>query len=228
MNLRGQWQKLAGMFDRRPRAEKLVIAVLLLAVIGWLYLLLLSDPLRTDLADMQRQVDTVQARIESVRARVEAARQAARENPDEAARERLARLREQQEEVNGQIRSLAGNLVSPDAMTRLLTSVLDRQPGLELVRVENREPEPLRDLSQEPEDGDGNALAAQQVYRHALVLEFEGDFFSTLRYLLFLENESRGFFWDRFHLRPGESGWPESRVTLEIHTLSADEGFVGV
>ncbi len=229
MNPRLQWQRLAAAFDKRSQAEKAIIAVLVLAVIGWLYLMLAYDPMRAAIADARRQVDTLEARISSVRSRAEAARQASAENPNENARQRLQRLREQQQTVDRRIESMAGNLVSPGAMTGLLTSVLENLPGLDLVRVENRSPEPLRDL-QEAATGDGedsaSGITLQQIYRHGLVLEFEGDFFATLRYLRFLEQRSGNFFWDSLELEQTE--WPEARVTLEIHTLSTDEGFVGV
>jgi MSHA biogenesis protein MshJ len=65
-----------------------------------------------------------------------------------------------------------------------------------------------------------------QVYAHGLVLEFEGDFFTTLKYLRFLEEITRSFFWDTISFRVAE--WPSARVTLQIHTLSTDAGFIGV
>ena len=65
-----------------------------------------------------------------------------------------------------------------------------------------------------------------QVFEHGLVLEFQGDFFSTLKYLRFLEEISGTFFWDAVRFRQVE--WPEALVTLEIHTLSSNAGFIGV
>jgi MSHA biogenesis protein MshJ len=58
------------------------------------------------------------------------------------------------------------------------------------------------------------------------VIEFQGDFFSTLKYLRFLEEISGSFFWDSVSFK--KVAWPEALVTLEIHTLSASEGFIGV
>ena len=51
-------------------------------------------------------------------------------------------------------------------------------------------------------------------------------FFSTLRYLRFLETMEQSFFWDSIEYE--QALWPEARVILELHTLSSEEGFIGV
>ncbi|MCP5329436.1 MAG: hypothetical protein H7A07_00635 [Pseudomonadales bacterium] len=120
-------------------------------------------------------------------------------------------------------------------MTQMLISVLDSQEGLTLIRVENRTPEALSNQGgQVPAEAQTEEVLAQgnrlttgfQVFRHALVLEFQGDFFSTLRYLRFLETMEQSFFWDSIEYE--QALWPEARVILELHTLSSEEGFIGV
>lgn len=219
MDLAAQWQKLADAYEQRPPAEKIIIAALVVGMIGWLWLIAVSDPVRADIADTERRIATADARLSSLLARAEQARADAREDPEQAVREQISRLVGQQEEVDRRIEELAGRLVPPDDMTRLLTTVLDEQSGLELQRVENRAPEPLRPVGADEEEATG------QVYRHGLVLEFRGSYFNTLRYLQYLESLSGSFFWDRLDFQVDE--WPAASVTLELHTLSSEEGYVG-
>jgi len=47
-----------------------------------------------------------------------------------------------------------------------------------------------------------------------------------MAYLLFLEDLSKSFFWDRITFT--QTQWPKANVQLEIHTLSSVEGFIGV
>lgn len=219
MDLVKQWRKVADTYEQRPAAEKFVVAVLLVGVIGWLWLIIVLDPVRAGINEAARRIATTDARLSSLLARAEQARADAGEDPEQAVREQISRLVNQQEEVDRRIEKLAGRLVPPGEMTRLLTTVLDEQSGLELRRVENREPEPLRPENTDEEDATG------QVYRHGLVLEFRGGYFSTLRYLQYLESLSGSFFWDRLDFQVDE--WPTASVTLELHTLSSEEGFVG-
>ena len=120
-------------------------------------------------------------------------------------------------------------------MTEILTTVLERQAGLELISFRNISADPLREVADSAAGlltaGEGLQAApteqiAGQVYSHGLVIEFEGDFFSTLKYLRFLEEITGSFFWDGISFEQLE--WPTAHVTLQIHTLSTNQGFIGV
>lgn len=77
----------------------------------------------------------------------------------------------------------------------------------------------MREIDADEED------TAGQVYRHGLVLQFRGSYFNTLQYLQYLESLSGSFYWDRLDFQVDD--WPTASVTLELHTLSSEEGFVG-
>lgn len=220
MEMSTQWRRVADAYEKRPPLEKAVIAVLAVGLIALLWLLIVLDPLHAGMAEVERRIVTTEARLTSLQARAAQARSDAREDPEQAMRERIARVIGQQQEVDRSIRELAGRLVPPAEMTRLLTTVLDEQTGLELQRVANREPEALRSM----ESGDEDTMG--QLYRHGLVLELRGSYFDTLRYLQYLESLSGSFFWDSLEFRIEE--WPAASITLELHTLSSEEGFVGV
>jgi MSHA biogenesis protein MshJ len=150
---------------------------------------------------------------------------ASQEDPNKFANDRLAVIAREQSRLDVEISRLAGDLISPSDMTRILTSVLEQQSGLELISFQNRAAVPLRTgvaaagvAGEDEVDG--------QVFEHRLVIEFQGDFFSTLKYLRFLEEISGSFFWDSVSFK--QVVWPEALVTLEIHTLSASAGFIGV
>lgn len=222
--LRLQWQEWLQKFDHRKKSEKWIIAVLTMAALVWLYTELQLAPLSADRMTMSQQIDSAQTRLQAMQAREQVAIQRAQDDPDRAANDRLARLIQEQQQAQGEIEGLAGNLVTPYAMTQMLTTVLDRQPGLELIRVENRVPQPMRTASQV--SGEDGETPMAQVYKHGLIIEMQGDYFSLLNYLNYLENLSERFFWDQVHYL--QSGWPDATITLELHTLSTEEGFVGV
>lgn len=222
--LRLQWQELLQKFDDRKKSEKWIIAVLITALLVWLYTELQLAPLTAEKATLAQQISSAQTRLQAMQTREQVAMQMAEEDPDRAANDRLARLVQEQQRAQSEIEGLAGNLVTPYAMTQMLTTVLDRQPGLELVRVENKIPQPMRTASQVSGEGDEEPMA--QVYKHGLVIEMQGDYFSLLNYLTYLENLSERFFWDQVHFQ--QAAWPDATIILELHTLSTEEGFVGV
>ena len=96
---------------------------------------------------------------------------------------------------------------------------------MELISFQNKSAVPLR-AEVEGAGLEDMGDVAGQVFEHGLVLEFQGDFFNTLKYLRFLEEISGSFFWDSVNFK--QVSWPQAVVTLEIHTLSANSGFIGV
>jgi MSHA biogenesis protein MshJ len=190
------------------------------------------DPIRADIAAARSQISSISAQISSQQSSYSLKLAQSQEDPNKFANDRLVIVNRQQQELLSEISALAGDLVTPNQMTALLTNVLARQIGLELISFNNEPVKPLRAIaadaeqdSQEIEQLASTQSLSGQVYEHGLTIEFEGDFFNTLRYLRFLEGMTGSFFWDSISFNQSE--WPTATVTLMIHTLSADEGFIG-
>lgn len=225
--------KFTDWFDVRPQAERFILAGLGFGGLIYLFVIMLHDPAQQEIASLDRQLSTVQRRLIEQQTSAAELQLSGVEDPDSFIRERLASLMQEQSVIQSDIELLAGNLVSPNGMTQMLTGVLDKQEGLTLIKVENISPRALTngDAPLRPEAGASGARTPLrstgfQVFQHGLVLEFQGDYFSTLRYLLFLETMEQSFFWDSFQFE--QTLWPEARVRLELHTLSSEEGFIGV
>tara|TARA_R110002072_G_scaffold136124_2_gene278058 strand:- start:13326 stop:14015 length:690 start_codon:yes stop_codon:yes gene_type:complete len=229
MNLRSGWRNATQSFDDRKPAEKVLLAGLGLGVLFWAYLIFVYEPFSMQLQEAERQLLTAQARLTTMQQREQIAITTGNEDPNQAVRLRIERAVADQAQLQRRIEDLAGNLVTPQSMTRLLTSMLEERSGLQLVRVENQMPLPMRNDGTPVEAVDLEAdLQAdhQQVYKHTLRVELEGDYLSLITYLRRVESFSESFFWDEIHFQQTE--WPNAKITLQLHTLSAEEGFVGV
>ncbi|MFK7865576.1 MAG: hypothetical protein AB8B95_15275 [Pseudohongiellaceae bacterium] len=222
------WTRFLKNLGSRTRAEKLFLLFISIALIGVIYLGNVSDPLNADISNYENQINSVTAQIANQQASYSSKLAESQQDPDKFASDRLDAINRQQQALFDEISSLAGNLITPNQMTAILSSVLGRQSGLELIDFRNEEAKPLRVNIESGEDLVESSLASRagQVYEHGLTIEFEGDFFNTLRYLRFLEEISGSFFWDSVEFDQTE--WPNAIVTLKIHTLSTEEGFIGV
>lgn len=221
-----QMAKLREAYYSRKPAEKFIIAGVLIAGLVLSYLTFVSDPLQAEVAVLQQQLTTTNSRLATMRTREEQAERRSQEDPNRAARERLEVVLRELNAAQAQVNALAGSMVSPVVMNRLLTDVLDNQTGLRLLSVQNRPPQRLGEAQATTTTGQTAARQIQRIYRHGLTLEFEGDFLSTLQYLVYLENLSENFYWDSLIFSP--IVWPTTRITLDIHTLSLEESFIGV
>lgn len=220
-------QKLAAAtksFESRQQSEKVAIIVVLIAALVLGYLSLVLDPLRASISTLGSQVSGLERQIQTQQSSYASMVAASQEDPNKFANDRLAVIAREQSRLDSEISNLAGDLISPADMTIILTSVLQRQSGLELISFQNRAAVPLR--AGVAATGAAEIESKGQVFEHGLVIEFQGDFFSTLKYLRFLEEISGSFFWDSVRFKQGV--WPNALVTLEIHTLSANAGFIGV
>jgi MSHA biogenesis protein MshJ len=231
--LKQQLSSLLKIVESRNQAEKLILLAVAIAAVSMVFLTYFYDPLAADIAGSRNKINTVNTQITSQQAGYAAKLAESLEDPDKFANDRLQVIMLQQQTLINEIANLAGDLITPNQMTAILGSVLGRQSGLELIRFENEEAKPLRSGLQNSGgtlNGTGSAGVSEQiagqVYEHGLTIEFEGDFFNTLRYLKFLEEISGSFFWDSITF--DQSEWPNALITLKIHTLSTEQGFIGV
>lgn len=220
--------------ESRKQSEKLLVLSIILAGLGLAYLSVVFDPLRAEIQNTRNSIAVTERQIEAQQLTYQGMVAQSQEDPNRFANDRLEVVLRQQAVLDSEIQALAGNLVTPNQMTEILTTVLERQAGLELVSFQNSSAQPLRDIVSDASELIVNEGVAQnisgervtgQVYSHGLTIEFEGDFFSTLKYLRFLEEITGSFFWDGIRFEQLE--WPNAHVTLRIHTLSANQGFIG-
>ena len=230
--LKRQVRLLVKNLDARSQSEKLLVTAILVVAMILVFLEVSYDPIRADIAAARSQISSISAQISSQQSSYSLKLAQSQEDPNKFANDRLVIVNRQQQELLSEISALACDLVTPNQMTALLTNVLARQIGLELISFNNEPVKPLRAIaadaeqdSQEIEQLASTQSLSGQVYEHGLTIEFEGDFFNTLRYLRFLEGMTGSFFWDSISFNQSE--WPTATVTLMIHTLSADEGFIG-
>ena len=236
-NLRRQLDSVIQNLESRAQAEKIIFMVVLIAVLALSYLSIGFDPIRADINTSRTGINGVNRQILVQQNSYAEKYDASLEDPDKFANDRLVVIARAQAQLQGEINSLAGDFVTPNEMINILTSVLERQAGLELVSFGNQSATPLREgVSNVAEllaatgavnlDDVVTTGVSGQVYEHGLVIEFEGDFFNTLKYLRFLEDITGSFFWDSISFR--QLDWPNAHIILEIHTLSTNQGFIGV
>lgn len=225
-----QIDALVKSIESRAQVEKVAILAIALAALVMMYLTFVSDPIKSEISTAQNEVANVTRQIAQQQSSYTNMLAQSQEDPNKFANDRLQVVEREQAELDRQIRELAGDLISPGDMTRILTSVLERQAGLELISFQNLRATPLlsgeRNGNEPSESNEGRSNITGQVFQHGLRLEFQGDFFSTIKYLRFIEDISGSFFWDSISFQ--QADWPNAIVTLEIHTISTDSGFIGV
>jgi MSHA biogenesis protein MshJ len=134
-------------------------------------------------------------------------------------REALTRLEQQQQE-------LTVEFIRPEQMAGVLRGMLGAESGLVLTQLQSLGAEPLFPPVETKEGVEMAEARGPQIFKHGMRVTFEGDFFATLRYLQALEDMPWRFYWDGLEYRVLQ--YPKARVTITVHTLSLEKGWIGV
>ena len=144
-----------------------------------------------------------------------------------------AALLKEQGELQAQLDTLKQNieerlrhLIEPELMADVMKKVLSDYKGLRLISAKNLPAAPLEIETKEKTASNKEASKAQAVlFSHAFQMELSGDYFQTLAFLKRLE-EMQGFYWIMLHYEVQD--YPQAKITLQLSTLSLDEGWIGV
>ncbi|MBX7274182.1 type II secretion system protein GspM [Stutzerimonas chloritidismutans] len=217
-SLRQRWQALA------PREQWLSVLVGA-SLLGMLYLLLVAEPLAERIAQQDSQLRLAEARqLEANNALLELQAKLAAD-PNRPYRDALAVARTNREQILRSIDEETRSLVSPARMKALLQDLLRRQPHLQMVALQSFS-EPLELPA--PDAANDTRPAAVSFYRHGLRLTLQGGYFDLLDYLQAVQNSGWRLHWDSLDYHIDEAGPDKARITLELHTLSREAGWVGV
>jgi MSHA biogenesis protein MshJ len=157
-------------------------------------------------------------------------------DPNEQEKIRLDRYTQEINRIDEILKSKTLEFVSPQQMVEVLKALIDKEPGLQLTRLESTGPiSPLNKSGVKKDDKQAQgaarkaetaaAMAGPQVYVHGLELRFSGDYFSTLRYVKQLESLQWRFAWSAMSLTMKQ--YPRAEVWIRLETLSLTEGWIG-
>jgi len=223
--LKTRFAKLDDLYNGRSLRERAILGGGIAALV---FLAMDSTLIRPVSAKLERSRVAIERTTEEI-ARLESEHGALKrveltdQEVELVARKEL--LQRQIAEIDAQIAAEISDLVPPEAVVSVLENVLADQSGLSLVRAESQQPH--RVGSGALHDSDSSILdATDGLYRHGLRIQIEGDYRATLEYLERVEASPWNLLWDRLEYRVQQ--YPTATITLDLHTLSEVEEWIGV
>lgn len=210
----------------RVRIDALTLrerAMLFLALITVLYLLaqlLLFSPLEAQQKRALERIGALQKEIAAFEGQMQDILRGQGQDPDADNQRQKRQLMAQIEALDKRIGGAVQGLIAPQQMARVLEEVIRRQSGLRLQRIESLPARPL------VEPVAGETAAQTGLWRHGVRLEFTGDYLSALAYLHALQTLPWALYWDELEIAMEK--YPQTRITIVVHTLSLSEGWIGV
>lgn len=211
-NVDGLQQRFARLSSR----EKIMVVATVVLTLWWAWDSWFYQPLSrqqhavaNDISQLQTQLQMQQQLAD----RLQASIQSGGNNP---ARQQLSQLQQGVTQLKQQL-SLGGKKFVPaPMMAAALRDLLQQQGNLKLLKLETL-----------PVSGFGNQEDEPiWVYRHAMLITVQGDYFSTLNYLKALEALPWRIHWDSITYRVTD--YPLAETKIQVYTLSFEEAFLGV
>jgi MSHA biogenesis protein MshJ len=217
--LRRLFGPAAERFNRLSLRERLMVSAAALALLygGWDMALL--QPLHAASAKLDSQMQAERQAL----AEQDLAVQQLLQQADAAGRQQrssLAALHSETSALDERLRRATAGLIPAAQMADALEALLRAEPALQLHALQK-----LPTSIDKPDDEQGDGQAEKQVFRHAFSMQFAGDYLATLRYLRALD----GMPWQVYcqRLRFDNDAEHGGMITLELYTLSLNEGWLG-
>lgn len=210
-------------------------ALMFISILVVLYLVaanLVFAPLATEQERLRKQLANTRDQIQLQERQIQII--AGDDTADGQSRQaRVTALRDQLRSTDEALARATTGLVPSREMARLVERMLAKNPRLVLTKVESLPPSPLFANAVQGDSvavGVGTAstatAAVSGVYKHGMRIELSGRYLDILRYLKALEELPWKIFWAEIALET--DAYPTSRLTLLIHTLSFQEGWIAI
>jgi MSHA biogenesis protein MshJ len=215
--MRGRFAVADSAFRKRVPRERMLLSAMLIAAVGFTFDSLALRPLEQERGRIESMLVARRDQIGALESQIAAARNPVVDEAERARRDEIRQLEQQIAEIDGAISTAVSQLVPPEAAVEVLEELLAHDGRLELVNLTSQQPRRL---------GAEETRGASTLYHHGLRIEIQGDFTATLDYLRRIEQSDWQLLWDRFEYHV--ESFPDARVTIELHTLSEREEWVGV
>lgn len=232
-NLRASFAALVERIDGFSLRERALIFVSILVVLYFAAANLVFAPLSAEQDQLRRKLTSARDQIQLQERQIQIIVGA--DNGESPYQTRMKALREQLRATDEALARATTGLVSPKEMARLVEQMLVKNRRLVVTKVESLPPAPLFGNSATstststiaPVPVATNAAGATaSVYKHGMRIELSGRYLDIVEYLKSLEALPWKIFWAELTLQTDT--YPTSRLTLLIHTLSFQEGWIAI
>jgi len=210
-------------FNAFSLRERALILLSFLALAYGLWYVLVDDYFLATDAEIKQQSDSMREQIGLLEGQIDSLSAVVGRNPTAMLIKEARDLKQENDGLDKKIEGLNQKMISADRMSTILKNLIDKSAGLTLVSLESLATKPLFDPKNILISGKPTLM---QAFSHGLKIEMMGGYFETLQFLKAVESQAAGIVWD--HLTYSVVQYPVARITIELHTIGLDEGWISV
>lgn len=210
---------LGNKIDALSLRERAMVFVAAAAAILFVVYSLMLGPLFAKEKALRTQIAQVRNNISGIDGEISAKLQGFTIDPDAPNRARLAAVKADIDSLGGKLRALEQGLVAPEKIAPLLETILAANGRLSLLSMKTLPAAPVAEASYNMTPASSAAPAAL-LYRHGVQVTVRGNYLDMINYMHALETMPTQLLWSSAALEVED--YPNSRLTLTLHTLSLD------
>ena len=234
--MKQQIQQYRDKFEALSLRERGIVVLAVLGILYTMWSMAIMNPMQKTHKKQVKEITKWQGQISDIDSKINAVSVSMTKKDDSDVLSRINNLKNEIQNISAIKKDITVGFIRPSQMSEVLRGLLRKEPGLELVRFESLEVAslfPQEDENKKVSQGQEGAaenkiekIAAPKIYKHGAILEFKGDYTSTVNYLRSLESLPWKFYWDGVGYEVLKH--PKALVTINVFTLSLDKGWIGV
>ncbi|SMF34560.1 MSHA biogenesis protein MshJ [Alteromonadaceae bacterium Bs31] len=253
LKLKERWALVTEKFSGLQMREKILVAASILLVIYLIWSMAIAAPLDKKRDQLVKRFEGANRELQLLTAQEKVMVKALSSDPNAAKRREVLRLERQLESADLKLQQMSVGLLAAEDLPQVLHDVLAQSSRMRLLGMQSIAPRKLELLAQEEQeesasetDEEAEAVAKVEtsqatsdaekalleeeqivgVYKHAVRVSLQGEYFSVVKYLKSLEALPWRFYWEFIDYEV--DAYPSAKITLEVYTLSTSKGVLGV
>lgn len=221
------WEKYKLFFNSKTLREQVILSGSILAVIYFVWMFLVSDPLNKQQKTFKQRHELAQTENEKISAERNIFIQALTNNPGTRKQKEIQQLKEKLTSLDKEVEALSAGLIPPSRLPLVIRDVVEQRDRLELLGLVALPPESLKLNDEQKKDTelfDQPESDGVTIYKHRVVFRLSGRYADIHAYLADLEKLEWQFYWEELDYQV--HNYPKAVVQLEAFTLSTGKGFI--
>jgi len=210
-------QRYADRLDAMSLRERVLIFLAVAVVIVAIADSALFEPILRRQKTNSQRIQQQQDEIRTMQTQVQAYAQARTGDSANAKRQRLEKRRVELAALDRELAAGQSGLVPPERMAKMLSEIVKRNPGIELISLRSLA---ATGLTQSLTPMPGSAPGGPALYRHGIEIAVSGSYLTMLNYVGQLERLPAKIMWGNMEL---QGTYPVVTVKITLYTFSPDK-----
>lgn len=241
--MKAWWFAYLAWLVRVTKRERIILTVCICVVIWFVFDTFLISPKQKQISIFAELLSSRSADLATLNTQLEGIRSGNVPVGDPALHTKLAEVSKEKSAIDASLRASQHDLVSPEAMPRLLEDLLRRNPRLKLVSLKTLPRSTLlaaapatnrsNESADTPPDNSDKATKPtitnaqdSNMYRHGVELAVEGNYLDVLTYLQEVEKLPWKMYWAHLSMESSAEATPIFRFS--IYTLSFNDTWLAL